>query len=136
MNCFTVFTWQTRPARAALNFWREFFPPQPNWTEVAWMDSKQTDKNTKKRANEEKMKKKTKQKQNKTKQKTSKLNKEWLLEKKKKKKKKKKTSNLNEEWPLNESSMYCLSQEKKFFQKLFICPGNSFMRFSWQRRHC
>ena len=85
MNCFTVFTWQTRPARAALNFWREFFPPQPNWTEVAWMDSKQTDKNTNKRR---KKQNKTKQKQNKTKQKTSKLNKEWLLKKKKKKKKK------------------------------------------------
>ena len=133
MNCFTVFTWQTRPARAALNFWREFFPPQPNWTEVAWMDSKQTHKNTNKRR-----KKQNKTKQNKSKTKQNKKNEPTKqgMAIEKKNKKIKKTCNVNEEWPLNESSMYCLSQEKKFFQKLFICPGNSFMRFSWQRRHC
>ena len=83
----------------------------------------------------EQTKKKIKTKQNKTKAKQNKTKNEqtkqgMAIEKKKK------TSNLNEEWPSNESSMYCLSQEKKCFQKLFICPGNSFMRFSWQRRHC
>ena len=87
MNCFTVFTWQTRPARAALNFWREFFPPQPNWTEVAWMDSQQTDKNTNKRANEEKSK--TKQNKSKTKQNKNEQTKQGMAIEKKKKKKKK-----------------------------------------------
>ena len=75
------------------------------------MDSKQTDKNTNKRTNEEKSKtkqnkSKTKQKQNKTKQKTSKLNKEWLLKKKKKNQQPKRRMAI--EWKFN-----VLSQSRK-----------------------
>ena len=72
---------------------------------MAWMDSKQTDKNTNKRTNEEKIK----TKQNKTKNEQTKQG--MAIEKKKKKKKK--TTNLNEEWPLNESSMYCLKSQSR-----------------------
>ena len=76
------------------------------------MDSKQTDKNTNKRTNEEKIKtkhNKTKAKQNKTKNEQTKQG--MVIEKKKKKKKK--PGNLNEEWPLNESSMYCLKSQSR-----------------------
>ena len=75
------------------------------------MDSKQTDKNTNKRTNEEKIKtkhNKTKAKQNKTKNEQTKQG--MAIEKKKKKRK---PSNLNEEWPLNESSMYCLKSQSR-----------------------
>ena len=82
------------------------------------MDSKQTDKNTNKRTNEEKIKtkqNKTKAKQNKTKAKQNKTKNEQTKQGMaiEKKKTKKKTSNLNEEWPLNESSMYCLKSQSR-----------------------
>ena len=87
MNCFTVFTWQTRPARAALNFGGNF--SRHNQTGQKWLGwilnkqiKTQTNEQTKKKAKQNK----TKAKQNKTKNEQTKQG--MAIEKKKKKKKK------------------------------------------------